>query len=239
MQPAPLLIEYPDSDGQPMADSTLQYRWMVTLKGNFEREFAHRDDVFVAGNLLWYPVEGDPDERQSPDVMVVFGRPKGDRGSYQQWLEGFIGPQVAIEILSRSNRAGEMRQKFLFYQRHGVQEYYIYDPIRGTLEGWVRGKSRFRRILDLQGFVSPLLGCRFELAPPAPLRLFRSNGEEFWTYERVFEEHEREKQRADDNQKRADENEKKAKDQEQRALTAEERATRLAAKLRALGIDPD
>ncbi len=32
--------------------------------------------------------------------MVVFGRPKGDRGSYKQWLENQIAPQVVFEILS-------------------------------------------------------------------------------------------------------------------------------------------
>jgi Uma2 family endonuclease len=55
--------------------------------------------LFVAGDLLWYPVEGDNKLRQAPDVMVVFGRPKGDRGSYKPWEEDNIPPQVVFEIL--------------------------------------------------------------------------------------------------------------------------------------------
>ena len=37
--------------------------------------------------------------------MVVFGRPKGRRGSYRQWEEDNIPPQVVFEILSPGNNA--------------------------------------------------------------------------------------------------------------------------------------
>jgi Uma2 family endonuclease len=87
-------IIYPDSDGEPMADNTKQFRWIVTVENGLEVLFADRLDVFVAGDLLWYPVEGDNKTRAAPDAMVVFDRPKGDRGSYQQWREQGIAPQV-------------------------------------------------------------------------------------------------------------------------------------------------
>lgn len=85
-------VIYPDSDGQPMADNTKQFRWIVTIKENLERLYTNRDDVFVAGDLLWYPVEGEPKVRLAPDALVVFGRPKGDRGSYRQWVEDNVPP---------------------------------------------------------------------------------------------------------------------------------------------------
>src|SRR5438309_5827087 len=78
-------VIYPDSDGQPMADNTLQFRWIVTIKEGLGVLFMDRPDVFVAGDLLWYPVEGDPKTRIAPDALVAFGRPKGERGSYKQW----------------------------------------------------------------------------------------------------------------------------------------------------------
>ena len=89
---------------------------------------ADNDHVFIAGDLLWYPVEGDNKICQAPDAMVVFGRPKGDRGSYKQWLENQIAPQVVFEIISPGNTKAEMRRKWQFYQRFGVEEYYLYDP---------------------------------------------------------------------------------------------------------------
>jgi hypothetical protein len=80
-------IKYPESDGKPMADNTLQYRWIVTIQGGIDAMFKDNPDVFVAGDLLWYPVEGNNKIRVAPDVMVVCDRPKGERGSYLQWKE--------------------------------------------------------------------------------------------------------------------------------------------------------
>ncbi len=75
-------IIYPDRDGQPMSDNTKQFRWIVTIKENLELLFAQDPNVFIAGDLLWYPVEGNNTIQNAPDTMVVFGKPKGDRGSY-------------------------------------------------------------------------------------------------------------------------------------------------------------
>ncbi|ELR99891.1 hypothetical protein GLO73106DRAFT_00037440, partial [Gloeocapsa sp. PCC 73106] len=52
-------ITYPDSDGQPMADNTLQFLWITTIKDNLEWLFTQNEQVFIGGDLLWYPVEGD------------------------------------------------------------------------------------------------------------------------------------------------------------------------------------
>ncbi|CDN15267.1 protein of unknown function DUF820 [Richelia intracellularis] len=60
------------------------------------------------------------------DVMVVFGRLKGDRGSYLQWQEDSIPPQVIFEILSPGNTQREMIEKYDFYRPYGVEEYYLY-----------------------------------------------------------------------------------------------------------------
>ena len=100
--PKPEVI-YPDSDGQPMAENTLQFRWIVTIQGNLDLMYRDRPDVFVAGDNLWYPVRGKPNIRRAPDVYVVFGRPKGHRGSYKQWLEDGIPLTVVFEVLSPRN----------------------------------------------------------------------------------------------------------------------------------------
>ena len=63
--PPPPPVLYPDSDGQPMADNTRQLRWITTLCGNLSALFGERPDVFVAADLLWYPVEGQPAQARS------------------------------------------------------------------------------------------------------------------------------------------------------------------------------
>src|SRR5208282_2169584 len=121
-------VFYPDSDGQPMADNTLQFEWIVTLQGNLDLIFRERQDVFVAGDHLIYPVEGDADIRQAPDVYVAFGRPKGHRGSYRVFAEDGIFPQVVFEVWFPSNTAERMNEKRKFYEDYGVEEYYILYP---------------------------------------------------------------------------------------------------------------
>jgi hypothetical protein len=81
---------------------------MITIKLGLSPLFFDRPDVFVACDLLWYPVEGDPTTRMAPDAMVVFGRPKGRRGSYKQWEEENLPPHAVFEVLASGNRPGEM-----------------------------------------------------------------------------------------------------------------------------------
>jgi Uma2 family endonuclease len=226
-QPQPRSSEtviYPESDGLPMADNTKQFRWIVTIKENLEILFADDSQVFVAGDLLWYPVEGNNTLSQAPDVMVVFGRPKGDRGSYQQWREDDISPQVVFEILSPSNRLLEMTRKLLFYQQYGVEEYYQYNPDNNELMGATRLEHHLVEVPDMRGWVSPRLGIRFELEEET-LTIYGPEGDRFLTPVELAQQRDQEQQRADQEQQRAD--------QEQ------QRAKRLAARLRELGVDPD
>ncbi len=189
-------ISYPDSDGQPMADNTKQFRWIVTIKENLELLFAEQADVFVAGDLFWYPVEGDNKTRQAPDTLVVFGRPKGDRGSYQQWKEDNIPPQIVFEILSPGNRPAEMLRKFKFYERYGVEEYYIYDPDELELAGWER-QGKLVCIDEMDGWVSPRLNIRFVMKDDG-LEIYRPDGRKFLTMVDMEQQTAQEKQRADD-----------------------------------------
>jgi Uma2 family endonuclease len=213
----PAKVYYPDSDGQPMADNTKQFRWIVTIKENLDLLFAADPNVFVAGDLLWYPIEGENTIRTAPDAMVVFGRPKGDRGSYQQWKEDNIPPQVVFEILSPGNRMGEMERKRQFYDRYGVAEYYIYDPDRLDFSGWMRSGDGLLPIATIEDWVSPRLGIHFFIRAGEELVIYRPDGEKFIGFGELDELRRRQQQRADN---------------------AEREVARLAAKLRELGIDP-
>ncbi|MEO1352318.1 MAG: Uma2 family endonuclease [Cyanobacteria bacterium J06635_15] len=229
--PPPDVVTYPERDGKPMADNTKQFRWIVTLKENLEILFADQPNTFVAGDLLWYPVEGNNRLCQAPDTMVVFGRPKGDRGSYQQWQEDNIAPQVVFEILSPGNTGTEMTRKLLFYQQYGVEEYYQYDPDSNELVGSQRVDGIFSEIADMQGWVSPQLSIRFELTEDT-LHIYTSTGERFLTPVELAQQRDQARQQADAERQRAN-------TERQRADTERQRAERLAQRLRELGIDPD
>jgi Uma2 family endonuclease len=245
-------ITYPTSDGQPMADNTRQFRWIVTIQGGLDALFRDAPDVFVAGDLLWYPVKGRPAIRRAPDAMVVFGRPKGDRGAYLQWKEDQIAPQVVFEVASPENTLKEWAKKLQFYNDYGVEEYYIYDPDENELSGWLRSEGQLRMIDAIEEWTSPCLGIRFALQPDT-LHIYRPDGQRFLSYtelERQWEEErrrteqereraEQEHERAKQERERAEQEHERAEQERERAEQERERAERLAARLRALGIDPD
>ncbi len=230
---------YPESDGQPMAENTLQFRWIVVIKENLEILLRHEPLVFIAGDLLWYPVQGQPTIRRAPDAMVVFGRPRGERRAYLQWEEANIAPQIVFEILSQSNTTSEMDAKLDFYNTYGVAEYYVYDPQTNELSGYLRDTPNddLREIAVMDDWRSPLLGISFDLSGPE-LQVRYPDGTPFLTPLELAERAERaeaevaaqrqraasEEQRATSEQRRAERAEQLASEQRQRAAAERERA---------------
>lgn len=244
-------VVYPESDGKPMAENTEQFDYITLIKLGLEAMLAERPDVFIAGDLFWYPEEGNNKVVTAPDVLVAFGRPKGRRGSYLQWVEGDIAPQVVFEIMSPSNTKTEMDQKLAWYGRHGVEEYYVYDPDDGELKGYQRSAGSLARIPKMRGWISPRLATRFELDGKS-LELYGPDGRRFQHYVDVVQQlrwsetHSVElKEAADLASQQAKAEWQRAEAERQRAEAERERADAvsrqnelLAAKLRELGIDP-
>lgn len=211
-------VEYPISDGKPMADSDYQWRWVVAIVTGLQAVFDGREDIYIGGDTFWYPVRGNNRVVTAPDAMVAFGRPAGDRGSYKQWEEGDVAPQVVFEVLSHSNTPAEMTEKLGFYERYGVQEYYVIG-CQGTprlVEGYLRrtpgGSLEQLADAELVDWVSPRLGVRFhpDADRDGALVVFRPDGAPFESPLELYRRAQAEKARAD----------------------------ALAARLRALGVDP-
>lgn len=242
-------LVYPDSDGEPMADNTLQFEWILLIYAGIERLFIADRNVFVASNLLWYLEKGNVALRLAPDVMVAFGRPKGHRGSWRPWDEDNVAPQVVFEVLSPGNRAGELARKFQLYEQYGVEEYYILDPDRQTLQVFLLQDGQLREVDQVDGWVSPRLTVRFSFEDEKWV-LRGPGGKPFQTVDHIYDElleaeenrrraqaeaeirlrqleeqsrRVREEQgRANEEQRRADEEQRRA-DEEQRRADAERR----------------
>jgi Uma2 family endonuclease len=241
-----------------MSDNTLQDQWIDRIKGELESLYRTDPNVFVASNLMWYPVEGNNRRRLAPDVMVAFGRPKGYRASYVQHKEDHVPPQVVFEILSPGNRKRVMDFKRKIYEMYGVQEYYVFNPYKIILEVWVREGDHLTLIPEPSGWVSPLMGIRFELAED--MTIFTPDDRPFVDFAEVTHQREESDRKADEERRRAKAADRRAKAADRRAEEAELRANQerrraeeaelranqerlrteqLAAKLRELGIDPD
>jgi len=124
-----------------------------------------------------------------------------------------------FEVLSPGNRQAETIRKFRFYERYGVEEYYVYNPDNGDLARLRRGESGLEEIAEMNGYISPRLGVRFEPGEgPNDLKIIAPDGRPLLTYVELFEDREAERQRAE---------------------TERQRGERLATRLRELGVEPE
>jgi Uma2 family endonuclease len=133
-------VEYPESDGKPMAETDFHVKLMLYLLDALHRRFREDRDVYIAGNNFVYFEEGNPSAVVSPDVYVVRGVPSHQRRIYKVWKEG-KAPDLVIELTSRSTHIEDLGNKRAIYEALGVKEYFIFDP-EGDLDPPFRG---FRR----------------------------------------------------------------------------------------------
>ena len=172
-------IDYPDSDGLPMAESESQFWPILYVGAALDWYFQARDDVYVVGNLLLYYQEGDPGKSVSPDLMVVLGTPKHIRSSYRLWEEP-KGPDFVLEIASESTYRIDRGEKRDIYAGMGVLEYWQCDPAGGCLNPQLSGsrlvEGRYAPIpvAGMEGGTltarSEVLGLDLRLTPGAPVR---------------------------------------------------------------------
>ncbi|HLQ44903.1 MAG TPA: Uma2 family endonuclease, partial [Planctomycetaceae bacterium] len=129
----PQPIEYPDSDGQPMAESDFQFEPLSYAVENLKIRFQDRLDVYVSGNIFLYYEEGEPSEVVAPDVLVIIGAEKRKRQSVKLWEEP-KAPDFVLEITSKSTRSKDQGSKKGTYEFLGVTEYFCYDPTGDYLD---------------------------------------------------------------------------------------------------------
>lgn len=131
-QEKPPEIYYPESDGQPMAETDIHRDLMNDSIKSLQFHFENEENVYVTGNIMFYTHEGNPTKVTSPDLIVVRGVKKGDRRVFKLWEEK--PPTVVIEFSSRKTWKEDLQKKWKLYQDIGVSEYYIFDPEYDYLE---------------------------------------------------------------------------------------------------------
>ena len=137
---APVTVEYPSTDGKPVAESDFQRDYLFYAVGVLQQFFRTRQDVYVSGNLLLYYEEGNPAAAVAPDVFVVLGASNHRRTSYLLWQEP-KAPDFVLEVTSRSTRKEDQGPKRELYRRLGVREYWQYDPTGDYLEPALQGRE--------------------------------------------------------------------------------------------------
>ena len=123
-----LTIEYPSSDGEPMAENDWQYTALTDTVSTLRVRYQGREDVYVAGDMLIYYRMNRNDISVAPDVYVVFGAAGNHpRDSWLVWREG-RSPDFVMEIASPSTWRRDATEKRRIYADMGVTEYVRFDP---------------------------------------------------------------------------------------------------------------
>jgi Uma2 family endonuclease len=147
-------IDYPTSDGRPMAETDLHRDQMVAQIETLKRRFAADPLFYVSGNLLVFYKPGDRLCHLSPDVFVVRGVPNHQRDHYLIWKEK-RSLDLVIEITSRSTKAEDVEDKFVLYRDDlKVKEYFLFDPyseyLDPALQGYRLNRGRYVPITPLE-----------------------------------------------------------------------------------------
>jgi Uma2 family endonuclease len=140
-------LDYPTSDGKPMAETDTHRRLMFDLIHRLQQYYATQPTVYVTGNLMVYYSEGHPQRHLSPDCFVAFGVPNHERDLYKTWLEGVV-PSVVFEITSKSTKREDIVTKRAIYEKEWkVDEYFLFDPFEDYLDPSLQGFRRVRNEL--------------------------------------------------------------------------------------------
>ena len=177
-----LTIDYPSSDGEPMAETDEQYTAMTYAVSALRVRYHDREDVYIAGDMLVYYRMNCNNIRVAPDVFVVFGATGSHRrDTWLVWREGKV-PDFVMEIASPGTWRRDVGIKRQIYAMLGVKEYIRVDPtgqcFTPALEIDYLDGTAYRRqpvAMDEAGILrgySVLLGLEICVLPGLELRLY-------------------------------------------------------------------
>ena len=181
-----LTIEYPDSDGEPMAENDFQYTAMAETTSTLRVWFSGRTDVYVASDMLMYYRMNDNETRLAPDIYVVLGAAGNHRRrNWLVWREG-KAPDFVMEIASPSTWERDAVEKREIYASMGVTEYWRFDPtgehFTPELVGETLVEGQYQALQlekDGEGRIwgrSTVLGLDIYVLPGLELRLYDPSG---------------------------------------------------------------
>ncbi len=256
----PTAEELPSSDETPV-DNQLQNDIPNLLLSILASIWANRNDWYFGVDMAVYY---NPDEPAIvPDGFLAIGvkHNTGERGrlSYVLWEEQNITPLLSLEVISE-RYGSEYETKFADYQALGILYYVIYNPFSGR-----RGRFRNRQRLE----VYRLIAGKYELLPSENNRVwfpeislalgYEQGNHLAWSREWLYwydksgtrylsDREDADTARAIATQERLIANQERLIAAQERLIASQERAAkqeaeqkaqRFAAKLKALGINPD
>ncbi|MGD1862878.1 MAG: Uma2 family endonuclease [Leptolyngbyaceae cyanobacterium] len=224
-------VVYPSSDGEPLAETSVHVDAIITAVVALRQYLAGQPAIVLADQFLYYAA-GFPKLRVAPDVMVIKQVAPGPRDNYKIWEEGAI-PSVIFEMTSQGTQKYDQETKRTLYEQLEVPEYWLFDPKGEWIVEKLRGyRLEGDRYISITDGISTALGLRLVIEDTLIGFYRQDTGEKLMAPDELVEALRAEKLVS----ARAEE---RAQQAEERAQQAEDRADALAARLRALGVDPE
>ncbi len=225
-------------DGQPVDNIFAEKQYRLLTESLYSSWTPPSGPFLALANVgLFF---SDREEGLAPDAMLSLGVPTGrdlmlkENRSYFIWVVG-KPPDVVIEIVS-DLRGGEETDKMIAYARIGITYYVIFDPLdrlhHGLLRAYYLSKGKYEPMeaswLETVGLGLTFWEGEFEGEHARWLRWCDQDGVVIPTG----------RERAEQEKQRAEQEKQRAEQEKQRAEQEKQRAERLAAQLRALGVEP-
>ena len=187
-------VHYPESDSRPMGETEIHIREIMYLFQALNQHLRSVPDVYVGADLLLYYLEGNPKAFVVPDVFVATGVPRGERRIYKLWEEG-QSPRLVVEVTSDSTSDEDLGKKKALYERLGVEEYILHDPLgdylKPSLQGFHLVKKAYRPMpLEPDGTLqSRALGVTFRVEDRGLRVIDTATGQAIPSNEELHEAH--------------------------------------------------
>ncbi len=227
-------------DGEPLESNRHRIAMNVLIR-SLRQAWAERNDFFTGGNMFIYYSSAQARNRdfRGPDFFAALNVDgTRERLGWVVWEEEGRYPNVIVELMSPSTaRTDTGIKKDIYEQIFRTPDYFVFDPFEpNSLQGWHLDASQHYQplVADERGWLwCETLGFwlgtwegTIDGEPALWLRFYDPEGNLVLLPEEAA-------------QQRAEQESQRAEQAEQRAEQERQRAERLAAQLRAMGVDPD
>ena len=134
---------------EPEMESSLHYQQLALLVSTLEHHWRERDDFFIGANLTVYYSQTELRRRafRGPDFFLVTGVSREARNSWVVWAEDGRYPDLIIELLSPSTARVDREDKKALYQNiFRTPEYFWFSPDTLEFAGFHLSDQRYSPI---------------------------------------------------------------------------------------------
>jgi Uma2 family endonuclease len=138
---------------EPEMESSLHYAQLALLVACLEWLWRDRNDFFIGANLTIYfsREQLKTKEFRGPDFFLVTQTEKRPRKSWVVWEEGGQYPDLIIELLSESTaKTDKNLKKELYQNRFRTPEYFLFAPDTLEFEGYHLVDQTYQEIMQNQ-----------------------------------------------------------------------------------------